>query len=554
MAAVKNIAIIGRIGTGKSATGNTLCGRKIFKSNFSANSVTENFLSHEIQCEEHNTILRIIDTPGISGSTEHDNHFLIELKKVLNEYDSGIHAILVVLSLRESFTKAVQDSFAYFTSILGDSWEQFGILIFTNPDSLEDPLNAKQYIKKSKAFSKIRKLFGKKYFVVNNTKHCPKQLSQLYSLIVQTIDQNGSSVYTDARLTSAEMCRNEQGDMNAEMLLKRQFEDKWKTESMHMEEQHATNEQDLKREAKKHSSNTCSPVKEQETDSEDTISSNEEQDCPPIIKWLVLESNDSISTTKGITDTDDDKIAHNSPKVCSMCEVLSPNTFCEECKINLCIKCISLHDKILKSHKKGNISLKRKEKGIESNVCKLPAECSIKTECEEPKYICFHCDLVLCKNCFGPHQEKHDEHRVLDASQIRIIHRNHTETQNSNYPVLMVVLNLKKKISKCDLYFHPYVVCTKINEEKLDKYQLIKFHNMENMQNAQSLKVSEKCDILQAKLLHVIVKMKRDVKEILKKRLIFLQDEDILWVLFETSLLKEIILTTLSKYMNCIKG
>lgn len=230
-----------------------------------------------------------------------------------------------------------------------------------------------------------------------------------------------------------------------------------------------------------------------------------------------------------------------------MCEVLGPNTFCEKCKINLCIKCRGLHDKVLKSHRKGGFSLKGKEKGFESNVCKLPAECSIRTECEEPKYICFHCDLVFCKNCFGPHLEKHHEHRVLDANQLRIIHSNHKETQNSNNPVLMVVLNLKKKISKCGLYFHPYVVCKKINEETLDKYQLIKYHNMENMQNAQSLKLSEKRGTLQAKLLHVIVQMKRDVIEMLKKRLIFLQDEDILWVLSETSLLKEIILTILSK-------
>lgn len=231
---VKNIAIIGRIGTGKSATGNTLCGSKIFKSNFSANSVTETCSSHEIHCEEHNTILRIIDTPGISGNIEQDNNFLIEFKKVLNKYDSGLHAILVVLSLRECFTKAVEDSFSYFTSILGDKWEQFGILIFTNSDSFDDPLDAKQHIKKSKTFTNMRKPFGNKYFAVDNSTHCPKQLSQLYSLIVKTIDQNGSSVYTDAHMTSSEMVRIEQGDTNAEMLLKKQFEDKWKTESMHI--------------------------------------------------------------------------------------------------------------------------------------------------------------------------------------------------------------------------------------------------------------------------------------------------------------------------------
>lgn len=75
-----------------------------------------------------------------------------------------------------------------------------------------------------------------------------------------------------------------------------------------------------------------------------------------------MEKTDAIGIlTYQFSFPDNYYIGHNSPEVCSMCEELGPNTFCKECKINLCIKCISLHDNVLKAHKKKGMRLRRIE-------------------------------------------------------------------------------------------------------------------------------------------------------------------------------------------------
>ncbi|XP_023081089.1 GTPase IMAP family member 8 isoform X2 [Piliocolobus tephrosceles] len=185
------LLLLGKCRSGKSATGNAILGKDVFKSKFSDQIVTK-------MCQRESQVLRerkvvVIDTPDLFSSVACAEDKQRNIQRCLELSAPSLHALLLVIAIGH-FTREDEETVTGIQQVFGAEARRNIIIVFTRKDDLGDDL-LQDFIENNKSLKQLVQDYEGRYCIFDNKANSKDeritQVSDLLCKVECLVNMNG---------------------------------------------------------------------------------------------------------------------------------------------------------------------------------------------------------------------------------------------------------------------------------------------------------------------------------------------------------------------------